>query len=297
VHLDAIIGGDPLAGPDPIGQASDVTLVGPSGSGRTRALDALRVEARVAGRTWLAAACRGAGDAPGAVVRAFLRQAIATAMVIPGDAVVAWLDSRVPAAWLDLEPRARQLALQGALADTWGAIVADLDGPVVALDDWHLADATSRGIVAALRAGAGARWVFTHDAGSAAVEGVQAFELAPWTAADIAALAGARLGEDAPQALLDALRAAGVDRPGLADAMLEHVAAAGSLRHDGRGWTFDAAAGGLAGAARDPWARLWEGRLARLSADALALARLAAAARDAGPLGAPVLGAVAGLAP
>lgn len=311
-YLDEVVGGDPVNA-QVVGPAADVALVGPSGAGRTRALDALRVEARVAGRTWLAAACRGAGDAPGAVVRAFLRQAIAAAMVIPGDAVAAWLESRVPPAWLDLEPRARKLALQGALADTWGAITADLDGPVVALDDWHLADATSREIVAALRAGGGARWAFTLDADAALPAGadpdgatlsaggvlppdVETFVLLPWDAAAIAALVAARLGEAAPADLLSALAGAEVQRPGLADALLEHFAASGSLRHDGAGWRFDAAAGTFAGGrGQDPWARLWEGRLTRLPAPALALAQLAAAASHAGPIGAPILGAILGL--
>jgi tetratricopeptide (TPR) repeat protein len=280
-----------LHGPD---APAALALVGDPGTGRSQALDALRLEARLEGRPWIAAACGGAGEAPGSLARLVVRQGLAAAGLPPSDAVAAWLDGTIPAAWLDLEPRARKLSLFGALGEAWGAAVAQLGEPIVGLDDWDLADASSRELLDHLRALPAAhrvRWVLTGPFGSEP-DGADMLVLADWRLEDLLALAAARLGEPAPPALAEALSAVEPRRPGLVNALLEHWHASGALARVDGAWRFDPAAG-AAGA--DPWAQLWEQKLAGLEPAMVAAARLAALAADAGPVPPGALGGALGL--
>jgi serine/threonine-protein kinase len=56
-----------------------LSLVGAAGIGKSRTLDELRLAAQLAGLPWVGAACLGAGEAPGAPLRAVVAQALATA--------------------------------------------------------------------------------------------------------------------------------------------------------------------------------------------------------------------------
>ncbi|MDB5097558.1 MAG: two component, sigma54 specific, transcriptional regulator, Fis family [Cyanobacteria bacterium RYN_339] len=281
-----------LQGPD---APAVLALEGEPGTGRSQALDAMRLEARLEGRPWIAAACGGTGEAPGSLARLVVRQAIAAADLPPTDAVEAWLEGRIPAAWLDLEPRARKLSLFGALGEAWVAATGVLGDLIVGLDDWHLADAASRELLDHLRGLAAAsrvRWCLAGTHGSAP-EGADVVMLADWRLKDLLALAASRLGAPAPETLAEALGAVEPRRPGLVNALLEHWHANGALARVDGAWRFDPAAAGPAGA--DPWARLWEEKLAGLEPNALAAARLAALAAEAGALPPGALGRTLGL--
>ncbi|MDB5100037.1 MAG: Response regulator of zinc sigma-54-dependent two-component system, partial [Cyanobacteria bacterium RYN_339] len=228
----------------------------------------------------------GAGAAPGSVARLLVRQAMAAAGLGAEGALGVWLAGQLPAAWLDLEPRARKLALHGAVAEAWQAAAARIGRLWVGLDDWDQADATSRELLAQLWAAPDAvSWCI---AGGPTPDGMAPAELPAWTPAEVATLVTARLGEAPPAEVLDALTAIDARRPGLVNALLEHWHAGGALEATAAGWAFTPAA--LTGSGADAWDALWREKLARLPDGALDLARVLGTFEQVGPLPAWALG-------
>jgi serine/threonine-protein kinase len=273
-----------------------LVVEGGPGAGKGRLLDRWRLEAELAGAGWLAVGAAGAGDAPGTAARALVRlalQAVDDGGLAHGAALAEWLAGRVPEAWQDLEPRARQGAEALALAEALRACQAAQPGLVFAIDDWDLADAESRALLVRVAAalGATARWVLTRDPARGSVPvpaGAQAVSLPELEAAQVAALVELRLGSAAPAGLLAALEAAGATAPGAVDDMLGDWLGTGALEATETGWRFQ---GGVGRAS----AR-WRAVAAGLSEAERAVAMVAVLARPLGELAAPTVGRLSGLA-
>ncbi|MDB5098196.1 MAG: hypothetical protein JWM80_2617, partial [Cyanobacteria bacterium RYN_339] len=255
---------------------SVLLVEGGPGSGKSQALESLRLAAELEERPWVGAAATGVA---GALLRGLARQWLGAAGLPTEDPLAAWLSGHVPAAWADLEPAGRRAALGLAL----GQVLARCPSLVVGVDDLDRADAGDRELLLRLAArDTKVTWCFTAASG---LDVAARCELPLLTAAEVAALVALRLGQEAPPALLTALAAS--DQPGAIDELLVRWESAGALHAalDGT-WHFDAA---RADVATLPI-------LDALSPAAQALAYTAAQAAAVGSLDALVLGQAAEVA-
>lgn len=277
--------------------AGVLLLEGADGLGRTRSLDELRVAALAQETAWAGAAFAGATDAPLGPVRAALGQALATSGQARGKLLASWLAGEPVLA--DLEPAARLVALQAAIHEALAAATPQA-GLVIALDDWHLADAASRTLLTALwraPAIAGLRWVLAAAPGHAEglPPGTSHHALAPLDERDGLALVEARLGAVPPDGLVARIMPLAQGSPRWLGLLLEQLVRAGALGRTPAGWHFDETASGAEAALPPSLGALWSRRLAEAGPAAAGLAAVAAAAARVGELPVPVLGAVAGL--
>ena len=276
-----------------------LVVAGGHGLGKTRALDELRLQAQLSGRTWVGAACKGEGDAPAAALRAVTGQALAVAELEPSPVTAAWLAGHLPAELQELDPAARKVALYDAVGQDLRRAGARTSGLAVGLDDWHLADGASRDAVAFLRqaaAGEGALlWVLVGD-DLRAEEGDRHHVLVALTDAEATALVAARVGTAPPAELLARVLPVAAGNPLLLDMLLEHFAADGQLVREETGLRF-APTAGSGRLSPTSLSALWLTRAGKLPPLARRLAVAAAVAAPAGELGIPLLADVAGIAP
>jgi hypothetical protein len=267
-------------------------LAGGSGLGKSRLLDELRLEAQLAGRGWVGAACGGLAEVPAGAARAVVAQALAAAGQVASPLVAAWLAGAVAEELRDLEPNARKVASFAAAARALGDAAEALGGLAVGLDDWHLADSASQAWVAQLRraaSGAPIAWVL---AGEAAQD--QAIELAPFTPEEARALVAARLGTEPPADLVALVLPAAAGNPLMLELLLEQLVADGHLAGGPGGWRFRTPA--TAGTALPEGAgAVWGARARQLPAAARRFAAVCAVALPAGELAPPLLAEAAGM--
>jgi GAF domain-containing protein/tetratricopeptide (TPR) repeat protein len=270
-------------------------LRGEVGMGKTRALDELRVIAEAAGWHWCGAPARGESDAPGAPLRAALGQAFAACSHAPSSTTHAWLRGTMASELADLEPMAQQAVVRVALAADLAAAAQTVIGLAIGLDDWHLADAGSSELLAAIMratASASIAWMVASGNLEAGLSTKTAV-LPPLTELETLALVTSRLGSQPPEGLIALLAPIARGNPGLTDLLLEHLVDTGTLKPTTSGWLL-APAQSAAPLPADGVA-LWTARLRRLTPPARQLASVAAVAWPAGALAAPLLGQAAGL--
>lgn len=270
---------------------------GAEGSGKTRALDEVRCEGELQGWTWVGSACVGSREAPASPVRAIVRQALKLANLEPEGLTLAWLCGEHPPELKEMAPATLKRLLQDAAIQALGRAAQAIGGLAIGLDDYHLADPSSREFVSQLLCQpAQARLALAlaaHPDESLDSTDLRTMDLAPLERDESRALISARLGGACPAQLAEQVYSFAAGNPLRINMLLEHLVATHQLTATPQGWEFRLSH--QLGAAREGLMALLADRVRRLSPPARQLMSLMALALPAGDLPAPVFGRVLGL--
>ena len=228
-------------------------LIGPPGIGKSELLRELAARAALAGRGVALVSC-AAYPGSGGTARVLARRLAAEAGADPDQALSGGVRDRLAAADAPLVEEDLQALVEAAA--TWSRMLRERAGaPLVLLDDTERIDPVSSAFLRRLLLHAedapphciGARRgradAPTDDERLLIEAGVAAvLPLRPLDPKRIETLASVRLGEPAPAALVDFLRARAGGDPGLAIELLRAAAAGGALVEDDQGVRVDASA-------------------------------------------------------
>ncbi|HEY9898832.1 MAG TPA: diguanylate cyclase [Pantanalinema sp.] len=208
------------------------------GLGKTRLLEELRFQAQLAGLPVLNAACQEEG-APYAAFVPVLRAAVATLspearapFCLPLSSLLSELAPEGATAGLD--PQKEKARLQGAIVELF-ACVAGTGGLVLILDDWHLADASSQELSAAIASKLEGHPLLLVTAGREDIPGAMA--LPPLATSEVREMTEAILGHrDLEPAFLERLEGATLGNPLFVEGALRHLHQEGLLRRSQGRW-------------------------------------------------------------
>ena len=230
------------------GRGLEIWLTGATGIGKTRLLEELRVLAQLEEVPFLLGACGEHGAPYGPFVRIMRqllptsREALAAAGLEQRAALGLLLPELggggVPAAQA-LEPQEERLVIQAAIAHLLRA-AAGAGGAVIALDDWHRADAASAETLAYLQRNAQqVPFVIVGLSRDAGYLPATARALPPLEANEVGALAGSMLGVgQVPDSVAAALFRWTGGHPGHVQRVVAHLLRTGALRRDGERWSW-----------------------------------------------------------
>lgn len=224
------------------GLAPALTVTGPEGIGKSRLLVA--VSAAMPDVPALTAS--GSADVPFGLVTALVASAeglMPSAGLAPGDDAWKALRALVPG-WGEppapLDPRNQENRLRQALARLLAALAAGA-GLVIALDDWHRADAASRDLLAPLLSGPAVPKVGWVLAQPAPAEGPEQ-ALGPLARESVEALLATALAGPLPPGLLDLASDRSGGNPAHLRDLLGFWTARGALAFAHGAWRFEPAA-------------------------------------------------------
>ncbi len=228
----------------------EIWLTGANGIGKTRLLEELRVLAQLEEVPFLLGGCGDRGAPYGPFVR-ILRQILPTsreALAAASPEQRAALGLLLPeiagageGAAQPLEPQEERIVIQSAIAHLLRAAGSRV-GAVIALDDWHRADAASVETLGYLRRNAqNVPFVIVGLGRDAGYLPPTAQALPPLEAAEVGALAASMLGAGrVPEAFAAALFRWTGGHPGHVQRVVEHLLRTEAMRREGDRWIWPA---------------------------------------------------------